>query len=220
MAGTSVICVARTGRCCTATRSASPMISSCRSTAERRRASAASSSKLLPLVKSDNRAQATRISNNHALGSRGIQQLARRPYNASDSVRRPRYASPRSGNGISSNSTSNSMSLDYSSNSSPAAEAKTSRRRTRCFWHKATSCSRRTISVAVIAGIVPDVVRLLLGIDKDTLNRHRLRKPDLLQLVHGTHGRCDGQHVASTLGQPAVELLQRGRLACRRRRAD
>ena len=54
------------------------MISSCRSTAERRRASAAKSSKLFPLVKSANRSQAVTISNNHALGSRGIQQLARR----------------------------------------------------------------------------------------------------------------------------------------------
>jgi len=55
------------------------------------------------------------------------------------------------------NSTSKSMSLDCSSKSSRVAEPNTSRRRTRYFWHNATSCSRRTVSIAVMTDIVPDM---------------------------------------------------------------
>jgi hypothetical protein len=56
-------------------------------------------------------------------------------------------------------------------------------------------------------------VRLLLGVDEEPLNRHRLRKPNLLQLVHGTPRRRHRQDVPSRLGQSPVELLQGGRLA-------
>jgi hypothetical protein len=49
--------------------------------------------------------------------------------------------------------------------------------------------------------------------DEEPLNRHRLRKPDLLQLVHGTPRRRHRQDGPPRLGQSPVELVQGGRLA-------